>query len=493
MIKRIKDHIFTIPQKIELLIIYGILMFVLGISSNYFISKNEEISDGYDSDDYYQVATNFQKENQADKSNSNLNGADDLAKIEPSAGESKKNRESAERNKGIKGTASRELIQNKVLLGGKKNDTEEAKQKILKQLIIVKAGENFTKLMQKLGLDRKEIYNLGSKIDNVFPLRNLKPGQKIQVSFIEKDNNLVFKELIINFPLFVVSASKEGVEGKIKAILVKKKLKKNIIYRSGTIKENLYSFAKKNNVPIPIIPPLIDVFSFDVDFQRDIVRGTPIEVLYEKLTDDDGKFVSFGKILYASIRINGEMLKIYHFKYSEDLDYFKPDGSSIKRALLKTPIDGAIISSHFGNRKHPILGYTKKHKGIDFAAKTGTPLFAAGDGIITKIGRNGGYGNYIRIRHNNKYDTAYAHLSKFAKGLKRGRKVKQGQIIAYVGSTGASTGPHLHFEILKNNIQVNPLKVKSHKEKKIRGKIFADFTQKVDEINKILTKLSQGS
>jgi len=524
MIKRIKEHIFTIPQKIELLLLYGVLMFVLGISSNYYISNKDDSSDISRSDDkYYKVTSGnelISKESIAEPSVSTLRK--EGVKVEPDnssneIAESKKFKlptlkelqivnqtvkldpelmryegfVCTEDNVSGKGNKNDNVKSSK--MSSAQKDINESSLKKLEQVITVKEGENFTKLMRKAGLDRKEIYRLGVKIDDIFPLKNLRPGQKIKIIFNELGDSLLFKELTIDFPLFIVSANKKASNGKFYATLIKKELNTKLIYKSGVIQESLYVFAKNNKVPMAIIPSLMDVFSYDIDFQRDIAKGTPVEILFEKLTDSNGKFVSYGKILYASIKINKDALKIYHFKYSNGLEYFKPDGSSVRRTLLKTPIDGAVISSHFGNRKHPILGYTKKHKGIDFAARKGTPLFAAGDGVITRIGRNGGYGNYIRIKHNNQYDTAYAHLSKFARNLKRGRRVKQGQIIAYVGSTGSSTGPHLHFEILKNNVQVNPLKVKSHKEKKIKGETFIKFKRRMGEINKILTNISQGS
>jgi murein DD-endopeptidase MepM/ murein hydrolase activator NlpD len=220
----------------------------------------------------------------------------------------------------------------------------------------------------------------------------------------------------------------------------------------------------------------IKAYSYDVDFQRDIRNGNNFEVVYETYVDDKGQFVREGDMLFASLLVNGEELKIFRFTTPDgDTDYYTEDGHSVKKALLRTPINGARISSGFGMRRHPVLGYSRMHKGVDFAAPRGTPVYAAGDGTIDMIGRRGGYGNYVRIRHNPEYSTAYAHLYKFANGMKRGRHVKQGQVIAYSGSTGVSTGPHLHYEVLIAGRQVNPNKVKMTPGRKLDKRELATF------------------
>ena len=238
---------------------------------------------------------------------------------------------------------------------------------------------------------------------------------------------------------------------------------------------------------------VIKAFSYDVDVQRDIQPGDLYGVVYERFEDEDGNLARTGDVLFASMTLSGKAIGIYRYTDRDGFtDYYDQDGHSLRKALLKTPIDGARISSGFGMRKHPILGYSKMHKGIDFAAPSGTPIYAAGNGTIVKIGRNGGYGNYVKIKHANGYATAYAHLSKFAKGLKNGSKVKQGDVIAYVGSTGRATGPHLHYEVMVSGSQVNPKDVKLPTGTTLTGKELALFETRRNEIDKLREDLSHA-
>jgi murein DD-endopeptidase MepM/ murein hydrolase activator NlpD len=221
---------------------------------------------------------------------------------------------------------------------------------------------------------------------------------------------------------------------------------------------------------------LIQIFSFDIDFQRDIQSGDQFAIMYEELSDEYGKKLGAGKILIAEMKLSGKPIRLYKYKSAKgDTDYYNAKGQSARKSLTLTPIDGARISSGYGRRRHPILGYTKMHRGVDFAAPRGTPVYAGGRGIIEVAGRNGAYGRYIRIRHNSTYKTAYAHLKGFARGIRKGRRVKQGQVIGYVGTTGRSTGPHLHYEILKNGRQMNPRRLNLPSGQKLRGKELARF------------------
>ena len=238
-------------------------------------------------------------------------------------------------------------------------------------------------------------------------------------------------------------------------------------------------------IPPQITMEMIRIFSWDIDFQRDIQTDDKFEIIYETYLDKKNNYIKDGKILYAGLKVNNKWNKLYYFptksKYPE---YFNIKGESAKKALLKTPVDGARLSSRFGKRKHPILGYTRMHRGIDFAAPYGTPVMAAGNGTIEKASRNGGYGKYVRIRHKNNYKTAYAHLKSYARNIRPGKTVKQGQIIGYIGSTGVSTGPHLHYEVLKKGRQVNPLSLKLPTGKKLNGNSFAKFKNQVNNINR---------
>ncbi len=253
------------------------------------------------------------------------------------------------------------------------------------------------------------------------------------------------------------------------------KLNKKEIVVKNIIKNNLYSSAIEKKIEPNIIIEFARVFGFEVDFQRDIRKGDWFEIYYEKFEDDNGKVRDTGKIIYASMFVNGEEINLYNFKYNNHEEYYDIKGKSITKSLMKTPINGARLSSSFGMRKHPILGYNKMHRGTDFAAPSGTPIMASGSGTVTRARWCGGGGNCVKIKHNSTYETIYAHMKSFAKGVKEGRKVKQGQIIGYVGSTGLSTGPHLHYEVIVNGKKVNSQKLKLPSGKTLRGKEREEF------------------
>ncbi|MCK5275569.1 MAG: M23 family metallopeptidase, partial [Alphaproteobacteria bacterium] len=228
----------------------------------------------------------------------------------------------------------------------------------------------------------------------------------------------------------------------------------------------------------------IRIFSWDVDFQRDIRKGDGFEVMYERFFDDNGELAHNGEVVYASLTLSGKRHAVYrHILKNGDVDYFDEKGQSAKKALMRTPIDGARLSSGFGKRKHPILGYTKMHKGLDFAAPRGTPIYAAGNGTVNYAGKKGGYGNYVRIRHNGTYQTAYAHMSGIARGVRKGKRVNQGQVIGYVGTTGRSTGNHLHYEVIRNGKFINSRRMHLPSGKALKGDDLAAFTAMTEEAN----------
>jgi murein DD-endopeptidase MepM/ murein hydrolase activator NlpD len=237
-------------------------------------------------------------------------------------------------------------------------------------------------------------------------------------------------------------------------------LNKKEIVLSNTIKNNLYSSAVEVGIEPNIIVEFANIFGFEVDFQRDIRKGDAFEIYYEQFVDDNNVVKRTGKIIYASMFVNNKELSLYNFEYNNKKGYYDVGGRSVVKTLMKTPINGARLSSSFGLRKHPILGYNKLHQGTDFAAPTGTPIMASGSGVILRAQKYKGYGNYVSIKHNTTYITAYGHMSKYGKNIKKGVRVNQGQIIGYVGSTGMSTGPHLHYEVLKNGKRINSQKLK---------------------------------
>ena len=244
--------------------------------------------------------------------------------------------------------------------------------------------------------------------------------------------------------------------------------------------QSLYKAATDQNIPINIIVEFAGIYGFQVDFQRDIRKKDKFQIMYEVFLNEKKEIIETGEILFANLKLSGQENSLYYFDYKGSEGHYDKGGKSVKKALMKTPINGARLSSPFGMRKHPIDGYNKMHKGTDFAAPMGTPIMASGDGIVKKAGWCGGGGNCIKIKHNSTYQTVYAHMSKFARGIKSGVRVKQGQTIGYVGSTGKSTGPHLHYEVIVNGKKVNSQKLKLPSGKILKGK-----ERKLFETNKI--------
>ena len=320
-------------------------------------------------------------------------------------------------------------------------------------------------------------------------LTNIYSGRELKLIYkkLENQTNSVVSLL---FPINNTS-SIEVRKSKNKFIVKENILqlyKKEVVVKS-VIKNNLYSSAIQSGIEPNIIIEFARIFGFEVDFQRDIRKGDWFELLYEKFEDDNERVRDTGKIIYASMFVNGEEINLYHFKDKNSDDFFNIKGQSITKSLMKTPINGARLSSSFGMRKHPILGYNKMHRGTDFAAPSGTPIMASGSGTITRARWCGGGGNCVKIRHNSTYETIYAHMKSFAKGIKEGRKVKQGQIIGYVGSTGMSTGPHLHYEVVVNGKKVNSQRLKLPSGKKLKGEARKDFELKRIKIDLKLAEL----
>ena len=296
-----------------------------------------------------------------------------------------------------------------------------------------------------------------NKLNKEFNLKNIKIGQEI---YIYENSKKIVKKIIIpiDFSTDIVIEINEN-----DITLSKKKINLKKIFESKKffIKSSLYEDGKIAGVPLGILSEAIKLYSFDVDFQRDIQKNDEFEILYEVFFNSVRESVSNGNIKYIKLNLHGNNLEYFTFKDEDGhFDYFNKEGKNVRKALMKTPIDGARLSSSYGMRKHPILGYNKLHKGVDFAAPKGTPVYAAGNGVIDFVGRNSGYGKYIRIRHNSSYKTAYAHLNNYKKNIYKGARVNQGETIGYVGSTGKSTGSHLHYEVIYQNKQINPMKMK---------------------------------
>jgi len=297
---------------------------------------------------------------------------------------------------------------------------------------------------------------------------------------------------VINLVYPINNTSKIEIRKSNNNFLVKENIlqlyKKEVVVKNE-IKNNLYSAAIEAGIEPNIIVEFARIYGFEVDFQRDIRRGDWFEILYERFEDDNNIVKDTGKIIYASMYVNGEEINLYNFRDESEAGYYDIKGKSIVKSLMKTPINGARLSSSYGMRKHPILGYNRMHKGTDFAAPSGTPIMASGSGTVIRARWCGGGGNCVKIKHNSTYETIYAHMKSFARGIKEGRKVKQGQIIGYVGSTGMSTGPHLHYEVVVNGKKVNSQKLKLPSGKILKGNARKEFELKRIKIDLKLSSL----
>lgn len=352
--------------------------------------------------------------------------------------------------------------------------------------ITIGNGDTMAGVLQKNGVSGSDAYAMIEAMKDVFDPRDIRPGQKISVRLdpVGMDKYALAETNIVLDPVKSVKLSK-GDDGIFKASLIEKQLDKSFAAGKADIDVSLYGSAVEAGIPASVVADVIGLYSWDVDFQRDIRHGDAVEVMYEKLSTKDGDFVKTGNIIYARLNVNGQDIPVYRYQMKNgDIDYFTADGKSVRKALMQTPINGARISSGFGKREHPVLGYTKMHKGVDFAAPRGTPIFAAGDGTIERMGPWSSFGNYVRIRHNSELKTAYAHMKGFAKGLHAGSRVKQGQIIGYVGTTGRSTGPHLHYEVIRNGTQVNPKTVKLPQGEALKGNELAQFKEQVKIVDR---------
>jgi murein DD-endopeptidase MepM/ murein hydrolase activator NlpD len=360
------------------------------------------------------------------------------------------------------------LINNIYLKKTTKHLLDKLEPKFKKIRHQISEGETFDMILNQYRIDKKEIQNLKDKLTKKINLNKLNTDQKIYLTIDQANNE------IKNF-IFQIS-SKEKIyltrneENNFNQEIILTKLDKKIIYQENMILQSLYKSATDKKIPVNTIIELARIYGFQVDFQRDIRKKDRFQIMYEVFVDENGKKIETGNILFANLILSGEDNSLYYFDAEGSIGHYDKNGKSIQKALMKTPINGARLSSPFGMRKHPIDGFNKMHRGTDFAAPTGTPIMASGSGTIKKAGWCGGGGNCVVIKHNSTYQTVYAHMSKFAKGIKKGIRVKQGQTIGYVGSTGKSTGPHLHYEVIVNGKKVNSQKLKLPSGKILKGK-----------------------
>ncbi|NWG46920.1 MAG: peptidoglycan DD-metalloendopeptidase family protein [Alphaproteobacteria bacterium] len=367
----------------------------------------------------------------------------------------------------------------------------------------VASGETLAGILAGMGVGERDVYLLGKALKPLFDPRRIVVGQDIAVE-IERPRMVMAAALGMGSPGLGLAGGPG--DAKVRSLAIRTDIDRHIRVRRtedggyeayedvtplaekfararGVIETSLYVAAKDAGVPDKVIADLMRMYAYDIDFQRGIHVGDEFEVLFSYLTDESGTIMKTGEVLYGRLDAAGRERQLFRFQPPGGrIDYFDETGASAKKFLMKTPIDGARISSTFGMRRHPVLGYSKMHKGVDFAAMTGTPIYAAGDGVIDFAARNGSFGNYVRIAHANGYKTAYAHMKGFAKGIRKGVRVSQGHVIGYVGTTGRSTGPHLHYEVMKNNEQVNPLGLKIPTGRKLEGKELHAFQETLTEL-----------
>lgn len=361
------------------------------------------------------------------------------------------------------------------------------------RIVTIAAGDALGKVMQNEGVGSGEVHNIIKAMSGHFNPRDLKVGQDIHMHFEPgvSDGSYQLTDMKIELnPLKTLTVTRADGDT-FESAMEEKEVKRVVMAQKAAIKNSLYGSAAKAGIPKGIVSDAIKIYSQNVDFQRDLQSGDTLEVMYETHQTEDGYIAKTGDVLYAQLTLSGRKIPLYRYESADGVsDYYGRDGQSTKKTLMKTPIDGARVSSGYGMRRHPVLGYSKMHKGMDFAAPTGTPIYAAGDGVVQRAGRFSAYGNYVRVRHRSDLDTAYAHMSRIASNIKPGTRVKQGQIIGYVGSTGRSTGPHLHYEILVAGTQVNPRSVNLPVGQALAGADMKKFKSMVGQVDSQYASIS---
>lgn len=359
-----------------------------------------------------------------------------------------------------------------------------------KQLKVGK-GDTLLELLTDTGVSQQEAFEAVAAIRKIYDPRRINSGQELDVKLEARDDIPEMPTLSeLKMPISGTATIElhKIEDGQFVVKKVEVPVTATPQYISLPIVGSIYQTARKAGMSPQMIMELMKGFSYDVDFQRDIQRGHTLEVVMDELRREDGSLVGTRNLRYAKLDLGRKEVAIYRYTdKTGHTEYYNSKGESLKRGLLRTPVDGARISSSYGMRKHPVLGYNKMHKGVDFAAPTGTPIYAAGDGVVEYAGMKGGYGNYVKIKHNNQYSTAYAHASRFAKGIRKGVRVRQGQVIAYVGTTGRSTGPHLHYEVLAYGKQTNPTSVqKFNNGTQLAGADLKQFKAMIGEVNQVM-------
>lgn len=351
------------------------------------------------------------------------------------------------------------------------------------RVFALQKGDTISSVLAKAGVEHSEARSAISVLRPLFDPTRLQIGQEIALTLAPAGGHMALLSLEIESRFDRFAGVTRYPDGSYHAYEQMKQWNKLAFHTSGKVTTSIFSDGVSNGAPPVVMANFLRLFSFDVDFQRDVHPNDEFETVFERYQDRNGKLVHTGELLFAGLTLQGKPHEIFRFggEYG-DGQYYDRTGSSLERALLRTPIDGARLTSGFGNRRDPFRGYKRSHGGIDFAAPVGTPIRAAGDGVLTFVGRQRGYGRFITVRHNDEFTTAYAHMSRFAQGMQEGRRVKQGQIIAYVGTSGRSTGPHLHYEVRQKGKRVNPLNLQLPNGKKLEGDDLLHFQEQVAAI-----------
>ncbi len=351
----------------------------------------------------------------------------------------------------------------------------------------VMRGDTLSTVLERAKIDSGQAHDVIEALKSVFNPRDLRPDHEIYITYIPVKGAPLERDLISLYirPSLETEITVERQEnGRYKATQETKELTHTTEVVKGEIHDSLYLDAGKQGVPAKVLHEMIKAFSYDVDFQRSFHPGDGYGLIYDTYRDPESLKEVPGELAFAYLRLKDKELRLYYFKPKKgNPGFYDINGASVRKGLLRTPVDGARLSSGFGMRRHPVLGFSKMHKGVDFAAPKGTPIMAAGDGVVEKMGPFSSYGNYIRLRHNSEISTAYAHMSRFAAGLRVGKSVRQGQVIGYIGMTGRTTGPHLHYELLKHGKQVDPKHIKTMPAGKLMGADLTAFKNLVAGLN----------
>jgi len=375
----------------------------------------------------------------------------------------------------------------------------------IEQIVQVQKGDTLMSLLTDAGVKMDEAHAAIAALSDVYSPRKLQVGQPITLTLLPNDPAADDSQSDPQAGLQLMAISLQpsvaqnvelirGVGGDFVAEATNVPLHREVMRSAGIINSSLFEAGQADGVPIGVLSDVIHAFSYDVDFQRDFQPGDRYEILYQRYADGEGRLAKVGDVLFASLTLSGRQLRLYRYTMPDGrTDWFNPKGDSVRKALLRTPVDGAKITSGFGMRINPILGFSMMHKGVDFGAPIGTPIYAAGDGVVVQMGVVSGYGNYIRIKHTARYATAYAHMSRYAGGIHVGSHVRQGQVIAYVGMTGRATGPHLHYEVLVDGKQINPQSIKLPTGEKLQGKDLKQFLALAANIDRERRDIARSS